>query len=142
MILVPLVIVAAILTLALSFKVQAAVIMDRPNLRRTANLAGGFCLGFGFVFIVIGALIQLGLLPWTAWADWTVWESAGIILFFSAGAPLLVQGYGLGKARSDLTGFARYLYTFGRVLTIIAAVFLVIIIIIPFAIPWLLNIFK
>jgi hypothetical protein len=139
----PVIIAAILLALALNFRVQVAVIRvrpkGRPSLKRKIYAGGSICTGFGFLLLIAGPLIQLGLIPLATRTSWTPWMSASSVLFFSAGIPLLVQGWKLGKTGDDLKKFVHSLHTFGRTLEILAAVLLVavVIIIIYIAIPFI-----
>jgi len=153
----PVIFGAIILALVLNLKVQAAIIRVRPkglpSLKRKIYTGGSICTVFGFLALITGFIIQLiKLIPLATWTLWTTWLSAGSILFFSAGIPLLVQGWKLGETGDDLKKFADSLDTFSKTLIIIAAVDLAAVVIIiiyivafPFIISgvsWLLNVFK
>jgi hypothetical protein len=137
--------VLAILAIALNLGVQARVILGKPSLRAGLRAGvyriGWICFGVGLLFVIVGVLTYLGLPSWTLWPAWNFWVYVGTILVFSAGIPLLVQGFRLGKTGGDLKKFACDLSALARCLRIVAFVAAAIVVITPFAF-WLISLFK
>jgi hypothetical protein len=97
----------AILATALNIFAQDAVIGGRSDLKTRLNVWGYICLVTGFLFMLMGGLIQGKLLPWGNWTSSTASISAGTILFFPCGVSLLVQGAKLEKTGDALKEVAR-----------------------------------
>src|SRR4030042_4823406 len=86
--------IVVILATILNLRVQTAVIQGRSDLGKGISIIGYTYLGLGILCWIVGVIFLSHKFP-----AWATLVSAGSILLFSVGIPLIIQGARLTEAR-------------------------------------------